>query len=75
MELGAKKLELNKWQWRIMIGVRPPYMIRVFKPYIRLHFAKIIQKPGRGSVFTRNDFKGIVWDWVCPIGIVVEIIR
>lgn len=65
MYIGAKRLELNKWQFRLRIEKSPPWLMG-FAPHVMFHFAKVIKRPPEGSVITKDCYKGIIWDYTIP---------
>ena len=66
MKIGAKKLELNKWQFRFILEKCPPWMFG-FAPHIIIHFAKFHTRPNEGECFTKDHYKGFIIDWTVPL--------
>lgn len=71
-EQGA--IPIGKWLFCLEIVKCPPYMYKVFKPNIRIVFAKIID-PGEPYKLDGRPIKkkGGWWSWTCPFGIVFDI--
>ena len=69
--LGAKKLEIGKWQFCLVVESCPPQMIGVFCPHIYFHCAKVHTRPPVGEMITREHYKGVIWDWVLPLDRIV----
>jgi hypothetical protein len=67
MKIGAKKLEIGKWQFRLCVYKTAPFRLEGFQPQIIVHFAKFRQRPPEGEMAMKGrDYKGFIFDWVAP---------
>lgn len=65
MKIGAKKLQLNKWQFRFVLEKRPPWLIG-FAPHILIHLAKVHIAPKEGQLMNKDLYRGFIFDYTLP---------
>lgn len=69
-------LTINKWYFEFEFSSRPPYMLRVFKPFISVCVVKILDYGNLDyQGYDKGKRKGGRKTWVFPYGIEINIIK
>jgi len=67
MKIGAKKLKLNNWQFRLILEKCPPYIFGGFVPHILVQLTKFHQKPPMGDKPKKGlHYQGFTWEYTLP---------
>jgi len=68
----GEQSQLGKWYWGFEIAKCPPYMVRLFKPYIAITLVKVNHY---GTTIAFMDRFGGRKEFIFPWGISIEIHR